>query len=401
MKILLIHNFYRSEIPSGENEAFKIEKEILKEKGHIIEEYIRYSDEINSKNLYSKLKVGLLIAWNHFSYKSILRLVDNFKPDIVHVHNTFPLISPSIFYAVRKKAAIVLTLYNYRLFCSNAKLLRSGKICTKCPDERSALPAIRYGCYRESRIATIPLALKIAIHRKLNTWKDKVDAFISLTEFQKKLMIEYGLPKDKIYVKSIPSSGSNNIIPWKERDNTIIFVGRLSAEKGVVTLVKSWILWGIDAPVLNIVGSGELEDKLKKMAQKHSMNNINFLGKLTNEDVKERISKAKLMIVPSEWYEPFGKVIIESFSKGTPVAVSNIGYLPNLVTNNHNGFVFKVSNENSLFEKAKKAWTQQDYLEKLSKEAKNTYDQFYTLDNNYERMMSIYKEAIQNHKIQN
>ena len=131
------------------------------------------------KNLYSKLKVGLLIAWNHFSYKSILRLVDNFKPDIVHVHNTFPLISPSIFYAVRKKAAIVLTLYNYRLFCSNAKLLRSGKICTKCPDERSALPAIRYGCYRESRIATIPLALKIAIHRKLNTWKDKVDAFIS------------------------------------------------------------------------------------------------------------------------------------------------------------------------------------------------------------------------------
>ena len=125
MKILFIHNFYRSKIPSGENEVFITEKKILKEKGHTIEEHIRYSDEINSKNLYSKLKVGLLIAWNHFSYKSILRLVDNFKPDIVHVHNTFPLISPSIFYAVGKKSAMVLTLHNYRLFCSNGMLLRS------------------------------------------------------------------------------------------------------------------------------------------------------------------------------------------------------------------------------------------------------------------------------------
>ena len=130
------------------------------------------------------MKVGLSIAWNHFSYKSISKLVDNFKPDIVHVHNTFPLISPSIFYAVGKKSAMVLTLHNYRLFCSNGMLLRSGKICKKCIDKRSVLPAIRYGCYRESRIATIPLALKIAIHRKLNTWKDKVDAFISKTEFQ-------------------------------------------------------------------------------------------------------------------------------------------------------------------------------------------------------------------------
>ena len=398
MKVLLIHNFYRSEIPSGENETFKTEKKILKEKGHIIEEYIRHSDEINSKNLYSKLKIGLSIAWNHFSYKSVLRLVDNFKPDIVHVHNTFPLISPSIFYAVGKKAAIVLTLHNYRLFCSNGKLLRSGKICKKCLEERSVLPAIRYGCYRESRIATIPLALKIAIHRKLNTWKDKVDAFISLTEFQKKLMIESGLPKDKIYTKPNASSSSNTI-PWKERDNTIIFVGRLSEEKGVITLIKSWILWGIEAPVLNIVGNGVLEDKLKKMVQKHSVNNINFLGKLTNEDVKEKIGKAKLTIVPSECYETFGKVIVESFSKGTPVAVSDIGSFPNLVTNNHNGFVFKTCNEHSLFEEVKKAWRQQNYLEKLSKEAKNTYDKFYTLDKNYERTLSIYKKAIQNNKI--
>ena len=398
MKILLVHNFYRSEIASGENEVFKAEKKILKEKGHIIEEYIRHSDEIKSKNLYSKLKVGLSIAWNHSSYKSISKIVDSFKPDIVHVHNTFPLISPSIFYAIRKRAAIVLTLYNYRLFCSNAKLLRSGKICKKCLDEQSVLPAIRYGCYRESRIATIPLALKIAIHRKLNTWKDKVDAFISLTEFQKKLMIECGLPKDKIYIKPIPSSRSN-IIPWKERDNTIIFVARLSEEKGSITLVKSWILWGSEAPVLNIVGSGELEDELKKMAQKHSIKNINFLGKLTYEDMKEKIGKAKLTIFPSEWYETFGKVIVDSFSKGTPVAVSDIGSLPDLVTNNLNGIVFKTRNEKSLFEEVKKAWTQQGYLEKLSKEAKNTYDQFYTPDKNYERAVSIYKKVIQNHKI--
>ena len=173
----------------------------------------------------------------------------------------------------------------------------------------------------------------------------------------------------------------------------------MSEEKGSITLVKSWILWGSEAPVLNIVGSGELEDELKKMAQKHSIKNINFLGKLTYEDMKEKIGKAKLTIFPSEWYETFGKVIVDSFSKGTPVAVSDIGSLPDLVTNNLNGIVFKTRNEKSLFEEVKKAWTQQGYLEKLSKEAKNTYDQFYTPDKNYERAVSIYKKVIQNHKI--
>ena len=216
MRILLVHNFYRTELPSGENEAFKTEKKMLKEKGNTIEEYIKYSDEIKNKNFYGKLKVVTSIAWDHFSYKSISRLVDSFRPDIVHIHNTFPLISPSIFYAIRKKAAVVLTLHNYRLFCSNGMLLRSGKICKKCIDEKSVLPAIRYGCYRKSRIATIPVALKSAIHKKLDTWKNKIDVFISLTEFQKKIMIECGLPQNKIYTKPNAASGSNNVIPWKE-----------------------------------------------------------------------------------------------------------------------------------------------------------------------------------------
>tara|TARA_Y100000590_G_C15717261_1_gene1012268 strand:- start:499 stop:1701 length:1203 start_codon:yes stop_codon:yes gene_type:complete len=399
LKILLIHNFYRSKIPSGENESFKLEKKILKENGHNIEEFVRNSDEIKSENLFSKLKIGLSLAWDHSSYKSVSKLVDSFKPDIVHVHNTFPLISPSIFYAVKKKAAIVLSLHNYRLFCSNAKLLRSGKICKKCIEKKSVLPAIRYGCYQKSRFATIPLAFKIALHKKLNTWKKKVDAFIVQTEFQKKLMVESELPQDKIYVKPL-SSDKTSITPWEERNNTIIFVGRLSEEKGLVTLVKSWILWGSEAPVLNIVGSGELEDELKKMVQKHSIKNINFLGKLRYEDTREKIGKAKLTIFPSEWYEIFGKIIVDSFSKGTPIAVSDIGSLPDLVTNNHNGIVFRTNNEKSLFEEVKKAWTQLGCLEKLSKGAKNTYDQLYTLENSYERTISIYKKVIQNNKIQ-
>jgi len=134
------------------------------------------------------------------------------------------------------------------------------------------------------------------------------------------------------------------------------------------------------------------------MTQKNSINNVNFLGKLTNKDVEEKIGKAKLTIVPSEWYESFGKVIVDSFSKGTPVAVSDIGSLPDLVTNNHNGFIFKTGNEHSLFAEVKEAWIKKDYLEKLSKESKNTFDQFYTLDNNYKKMMSIYKKAIENNK---
>jgi glycosyltransferase involved in cell wall biosynthesis len=193
------------------------------------------------------------------------------RPDVVHVHNTFPLISPSIFHAIGHRAARVLTLHNYRIFCAAAIPMRHGRVCTECLDSRSVLPSLRYGCYRDSRAATVPLAAGVALHRRLGTWSNHVEAFISLTEFQRELLSWSGLPTAKIRVKPNFYPGRPTVIPWQEREPSVVFAGRLTAEKGVSTLIRAWKLWGEEALQLELVGDGELRPDLEQMRRRHGL----------------------------------------------------------------------------------------------------------------------------------
>lgn len=392
MKILLVHNFYGSMSPSGENQVFATEKNLLLQHGHEVVEFTRHSDEIRSTGARGTLKGALATPFNPFMASAIKKQVEQFKPDVVHVHNTFPLISPSIFSAIGHRAARVLTLHNYRLLCPAAIPMRSGKVCTDCLDLRSMWPSIQHGCYRNSRIATLPLATNVALHRALGTWQHEVDAFISLTDFQRSTLIAAGLPCDKIHVKPNYFAGNPIVVPWPERGTYAVFAGRLSEEKGVAALVNAWIAWGADAPELRIIGDGPLRGELEKAA---TGSPILFLGQIPAEETIRQIARAQLQLLPSECFETFGLAIVEAFAGGTPAAVSNIGPLPTIVNHGINGVVFEAANPQSLLTVVRNTWQTSGLLEQLSHGARKSFETLYTEDINYACLMEIYQAAIE------
>lgn len=395
MKILLVHNHYGSGAPSGENIVFKLERRLLEDRGHDVAVFQRYSDDLLMKGFRGKLHGAVVLPWNVASARSIRAMVDEFRPDVVHVHNTFPLISPSIFHAIGYRSAKVLTLHNYRLFCPAAIPMRDGKTCVECMEARSSLPSLKYGCYRSSRLATAPLALSVGLHRWLGTWQRKVDAFIALTEFQREAMVSAGLPAGLVQVKSNFFPGTPSCIDWSLRGDYAVFVGRLTAEKGIRALVQAWLQWGESAPELRIVGDGELRAELIQMAAGSPRVPIRFLGLLSSESAQKEIANAKLVVMPSESFEGFPMVVLEAFAFGTPVAASRLGALASIVKSGSNGLLFEPASPKSLLEVVRLAWGSPMLLHKLGAAAREEFEGKYTEEANHQRLVEIYEAAIQ------
>lgn len=391
MKVLLVHNYYGSAAPSGENQVFEAEGAMLRAHGHEVSEFTRHSDTIRQGGVWGVAQGALATAWNPWMTSAVSRLVASFQPDVVHVHNTFPLISPGIFHAIGVRAARVLTLHNYRLFCPAAIPMRAGKVCTDCLNARSAWPSIQHGCYRNSRLATLPLALSVGLHRALATWTRQVDAFVALSEFQRGRMAEAGLPLGKVHVKPNFYPGFPPILSWDQRSSYVVFVGRLTAEKGAVNLLRAWAAWGAGAPELRLVGDGDLRSRLEQMA---SGLPVRFLGQVSSSDAQEEIAGARLLVLPSECFEGFPMVLREAFAFGTPVAVSHIGPLPSIVTHGTSGVVFPPADPQSLLREVRVAWEMPGLLERLGQGARAEFEAKYTEDANYETLMGIYKQAI-------
>jgi glycosyltransferase involved in cell wall biosynthesis len=392
VRVLLVHDYYASSSPSGENVVFEVERKLLQARGHEVSEFVRHSDEIIRQGWWGLLKGAASTAWNPWMAAGIVRKLDEFHPDVVHVHNTFPLVSPSIFHAIGDRAATVLTLHNYRLFCSAAiPMRRNGVICTRCLDEHSVLPSIRLGCYRDSHIANLPLAASVALHRRIRTWTKHVDAFIALTEFQRSLMIKAGLPENLVFVKPNFFPGDPAPIDWHRRENTVVFAGRLSAEKGLISLVNAWAMWGERAPELLIIGDGPLRGDLEALARGLR---IKFLGQMSAAAAQGHIAKAKLMVLPSIWFECFPMTIREAFAFGTAVAVSDVGPLPSIVQRGDSGLIFRAGNADSIFKTLQSAWDQPAVLAGLAAAARRTFETYYTEEINYAELLKIYDRAL-------
>lgn len=396
MKVLLIHNFYGSEAPSGENHVFEAEKALLEQHGHTVAIFTRHSDDIRRQGLRGALRGAASVPWNPFAASALRKKVEDFKPDVVHAHNTFPLVSPSIFHTVGHQAANVLTLHNYRLLCAAGIPMRKGKVCTQCIDQRSVFPALRYGCYRNSRIATLPLAANVALHRRIGTWQHEVDAFVALSEFQKQRMAEGGLPEGKIHVKPNFYAGNPDVVPLVQRSGHVVFVGRLGEEKGVRTLIEAWQRWGTAAPELRLIGDGPLRETLQQQAAGLP---ITFLGQVASEVAQAQIADARLLILPSECFEGFPMVVREAFAFGTPVAVSNLGPLPSIVQHGANGVVFEPSQPSSLFREIEALWAKPLMLQQLSDGARKSFEMLYNEDANYQLLMDIYQQAIKRNEM--
>ena len=393
MKILIAHNYYGSAAPSGENQVFEAERDVLRRCGHEVIEFVRYSDEIRSQRHFGAVIGGLSTPWNPWAARALQRMVEGSQPDVVHVHNTFPLLSPAIFHAISTRVAIILTLHNYRLFCPAATPIRAGRVCTECLDTQSVFPALRYGCYRNSHLSTLPLAFSVALHRYLGTWTRHVDAFIALTIFQRETMVAAGLPAGLVHVKPNFITGNFKPVPWKDRGNYAVFVGRLGVEKGVRTLISAWRF--VNGLPLKILGDGPLRGELEARVHAQGIN-AEFLGGVHRDEVLSIVSRACLQVVPSECFEGFPIVILEAYGSGTPVVASRIGSLAEIVLDGETGLHFEAGDSVDFAQRVNHLAERPELAHRMGMKAHETFLEKYTAEKNLELLMGIYSRAREN-----
>ena len=400
MRILLVHNYYRSAAPSGENTVFEAERDLLRSRGHEVAEFTRRSDELLWLGPMGAVKGALVTPYNPLAVRRLRRAIARHRPEVVHVHNTFPLLSPAIFRAARGTgAATVLTLHNYRTVCAAAIPMREGKTCTLCLDRRSVRPALRYGCYRGSRLATAPLAASIALHQALGTWERDVDAFIALTAFQRDELVRAGMPGGKIRVKPHFYADPPEPLPWAEREARVVFVGRLGEEKGLRHLVEAWRLWGDQAPRLEVIGEGPERPALESALREGGLEGrVRLRGQLPFAQTQGLVARSRLLVLPSICFEGFPMVIREAYALGVPVAASRLGSMAELVEEGRSGTRFEAGDPRFLLEAVRAAWEAPEKLEAMGRGARRLFGERYTAEVNHAMLMDIYQEAVEERK---
>nr|NJM03241.1 glycosyltransferase family 4 protein [Desulfobacula sp.] len=389
MNILLIHNSYINQ--GGEDFVVRIETNLFKAKGLIYKTYC--IENIKITDLSSKIRIGLKAPYSKDQKQIIFKKIIELNPNIVHVHNFFPLLTPSVYDAcIEAGVPVVQTLHNYRTICPGALLMRDGKICEICVTASPYNGAL-HTCYRNSFFASFAVARMVAYHRKKLTWQYKVNRFIALTEFGKNKFIEADFPANKIIVKpnfvEDPLKSEKSIHP--NRNGKALFVGRLSPEKGVDILNKAWK--NIHYP-LEIAGTGPLFSELKK----NSPDNITFLGQLSKEEVTHKMMESSFLIMPSICYEGFPLVIVEAFACGLPVLASRLGSMEEIIQDGITGMHFKAGDADDLAEKVSAMLASPERLIQMGINARNEYETKYTPEKNYELLMDIYNKVIEEHK---
>ncbi|HET9056527.1 MAG TPA: glycosyltransferase family 4 protein [Chitinophagaceae bacterium] len=386
MKILFIHNQYQKE--GGEDLAVELESKLLTEKGHITKVLLFNNNEIDSR--WNKIRFGLQSIYNIYSFKKIALVIKAFNPDVIHVHNIFFRISPSVFFLAKAlKIPIVLTLHNYRLICCNALLLRNDSICELCIKKKFPLEGVKYKCYRSSIIDSAVTTTITSIHKLIGTWRNKVDKYISLTEFSRKIILSSSLRinPEKVTVKAnFVSDFGEGIWP---REDFFLFVGRISPEKGVSLLLDAFSL--LPEKKLILIGEGPDKDRLYNKYK--NFTNVTFLGKQLKSEVIAYMKRSRALIFPSIWYEGLPFTIIEAFSTGTPVIATKLGAMNELINNDYNGFHFENGNVNDLKECLIKFEAQYSQR-RLYINSRDTYLRQYHPDIQYQNILKIYNEVI-------
>ena len=389
MKVLIIHNHYKNR--GGEDAVVEAEVALLKKYGHEVIYYTQSNAEIDKYSFLKKIHTFFNSHWSKYNYLKIKELIAATSPDIMHVHNTLLLITPAVYYAAKELGIpVVQTLHNYRFICPNGEFYFKGRICEYCLKNKDLQRSLFYGCWRRSRFLTAIVVKMLRFHESKNTFKDLIDCHIALSEFSRDKFIAAGYAPDKITVKPNFVSSVPEETQGPKMDKYALFVGRLSEEKGVRFLVKCWE--AISHIPLKIMGTGELLQELKISARRKRLN-IEFLGEKENEEVAKYIKNSSFTIFPSQWYEPFGRVIIESFACGIPVIASSIGAAQELVSDHKTGLLFMPADRDDLIKKVNYLWGNAALLKRMGENARAEYLLKYTEEINYEKLMRIYARA--------
>ena len=380
MQILGVHNRYK--IRGGEDECFEAEVSLLRGKGHTVNLFEETNDRLEE---IGKVHGLVKTLWSNETYRLAKQMLTKHPYNVVHVQNSFPLISPSIYYAAKdRRVPVVQTLHNYRLLCPNAQFFREGRPCEDCLQKPVPIPSIVHACYRNSRPATVAVATMLTLHRLLHTWTETVDRYIALTEFAREKFIQGGIPAEKIAVKpnfvADPGVGSG-------RGGYALFVGRLSEEKGINLLLRSWQQIGKTMP-LKIVGDGPMRPQVLEAAQ--TIPGVEWLGRRSLAEVYHLMKEAAFLVFPSVWYEGLPRTIVESFATGTPVIAADLGAMSRLITSGKTGLHFTAGSEESLIAQVEWAATHPQDFAQMRQQARMEYKDKYTAEANYEQLMQIY-----------
>ena len=386
MKILLVHNKYKQ--PGGENVVFESEGELLSNNGHFVERLV--FDNSSIKTFIDKCLSGLKAIYNPVSAQKLKEKIERFKPDIIHVHNFVPLVSPSIFYVAKKfNIPTILTLHNYRLICPSATLLYKGKIYERSVHSVFPFDAIIKGVYRNSRLQTAAIAIMVAVHNVMGTWRNKIDFYIALSKFAKEKFKSSSLaiPEERLVVKPnfVPDFGAGEAV----RNDELLFVGRLVEEKGIEVLLKATRILDFN---LTIIGEGPLRKLVTDAALTN--HNIHYIGFQNKVSIANHMKKCKALIFPSIWYEGLPLTILEAFSTGTLVIASKLGAMAEIIQDRTNGLLFEAGDEIALADKIVEAEAEPDWAEHLGHNARLSYLAHYTPEKNYGLLTEIYNTAL-------
>lgn len=380
-RVLIVHNYYQ--IPGGEDTVVANEKKLLEEHGHEVLLYTRHNSEMKTMSKVQKLLLPFSTIFNWNSYREIKRIIKTEKIDIAHVHNTLNMISPSVYYAaLHCRVPVVQTIHNFRLLCPAATFYRDGHICEECLKKGLGC-AVKHRCYRNSKIQTLACVISLRIHRLLGIY-GKLN-YICLTDFNKeKLLHLKQIKESKVYVKPNFVKEAENIVPYKERKNQFIYVGRLEEIKGTRLLLESWKLLGEAAPTLLVCGRGPMEEWAKEFVAKHQLTKVKLLGYVDNHQVKRMIGESKALILPTQVYEGFPMTIVEAYAVGTPVIAPDMGNAGNLVIPEVTGMHFDYRSAASL------ADTIRSFKEFDSAQIHDIYEENFSAEKNYDNLKKIY-----------
>ena len=390
-RILQVHNFYQ--IPGGEDVVVRNEKRLLEEHGHKVYTYYRSNAELKEGSRFGKLFVPFTAIYSFKTVREVKKLIKEYQIDIVHVHNTLTMVSPSVFYAAFScHVPIVQTLHNFRMLCPAGSFFRDNVICEECV-QGGLKCAVKHKCYRNSKLQSFVSAAVLKVHRVLGTYR-KVN-FICLTEFNRNKLLALGdiVDAKKIFIK--PNfTFAEGIEPSNapEQEEYYLFAGRVEALKGVDIAIKAFEQ--IPDRKLYIAGTGPMMDEMQAYVKEHNIQNVKFLGYLQKEDMTEKFYHAKAVIMTSQCYEAFAMTIAEAYSYGVPVIAGRVGNMEGMVQEGVTGVKFTYNSSSDLAEKVKE-FEQLDRVT-LKENAREFYQERLRPEDNYQKLMEIYESISAN-----
>lgn len=387
MRILVLHNRYQ--LPGGEDVAVQAETELLGSHGHDVRLLEWNNDGIDG--IGAKLRAAASAIYSRDSRRRIENELEEFCPNVVHIHNFLPLMSPSAYFACSAFGVpVVQTLHNYRLLCPSADFFRRGRVCEDCLGRSIPWPGVAHACYRDSHIGTASVAAMLVTHRTLSTFAQKISAYIALTEFSRGKFIQGGLPEKRIFVK--PNFLLNDPGRKPSGGEYAVFVGRFSEQKGLRTLLAALTALR-EIPVL-LVGDGPLRAEIESQASFGKLPNVRLTGWLPREQVLAAMWNARCLLMPCQSYENFPITVLEAFALGLPVICSRLGAMQEIVQDGLNGLHFEPGNPISLADRLLWAWQHSSQMEQMGCSARREFEAKYSAATNYNTLMAIYQQSI-------